>query len=53
MTRAKACEIIIKRLKTDAIKSDIEFEEALILSWHALLSPENALDKACQLKYPQ
>ena len=53
MTRARACEIIIKRLKTDAIKRDIEFTEALIWGWHALLGPENALDKAYRLRKPE
>ena len=53
MTRALACEIIIKRIKTDAIKRDKEFREALIWAWHALLGPENALDKAYRLRKPE
>lgn len=42
MTRSRACEIIIKKLKTQAVKDDEEYSNALKLAWHALLGPERA-----------
>jgi hypothetical protein len=42
MTRSRACEIIIKMLKTQAIKDNEELSNALKIAWHALLGPEKA-----------
>lgn len=43
ITRSRACELIIKHLKTESVKQDAELSEALILAWHILLGPEPKL----------
>jgi hypothetical protein len=53
MTRSRACEIIIKKLKTQAIKDDVEFSNALKLAWHALLGPERAGSPSIARERPQ